>query len=239
MPTKFTKSAAWLFGVGFIFFRCWAEPSQNSSPVPPPATVQEFQENGLAYFPAGTFKDSDGSPDDHYGDSFAWYLHSIGEPPLLKSTVSSQAHAYRLMLIGFPNAKTFVLRLQIEESGSGKIFARETPFNGINFLLNKQDAVSNADVNAFLECVARADFWRLPTQVSPDPNVKILDGSYWFLEGAHRGEYHMIYRRNPESHLGTLTDVGRYLAKDLAHLDDSTIYMPRADRSEPLRRGDH
>jgi hypothetical protein len=233
MPARFIKSAAWLLAVGYTFFRCWAGPAQNSPPAGPPTILKEFQENGLAYFPAGTFK----KPDDHYGESFALYLRSIGEPPLLRSADNSQAHAYRLMIIGFPVGRTWVLRLQIEDDGSAKLFARETSFNGTNLLLNKQDSVSIADVNAFLECVKRADFWRLPTREEPEPRMN--DGSYWFLEGTRRGDYHMVYRRTPELHPVKFTDIGRYLAKDLAQLDDSTINIPRGDRSEPLRRGGH
>jgi hypothetical protein len=89
MPARFIKSAAWLLAVGYTFFRCWAGPAQNSPPAGPPTILKEFQENGLAYFPAGTFK----KPDDHYGESFALYLRSIGEPPLLRSADNSQAHA--------------------------------------------------------------------------------------------------------------------------------------------------
>jgi hypothetical protein len=234
---RFLKSATWLLAIGCVFFRCWAGPGHSSRPLEPPTILKEFQENGPPYFPAGTFKKPDGSPDDQYGESLGGYLRSIGEPPLLRSADNSQAHAYRLMIIGFPVGRTWVLRLQMGDDGSAKLFARETPFNGTNLLLNKQDSVSITDVNAFLECVKRADFWRLPTLEDPDSRIK--DGSYWFLEGTRRGDYHMVYRRSPELHPGKFTNVGRYLAKDLAHLDGSTIYIPRGDRSEPLRRGDH
>lgn len=237
MQPRFPKSATWLIAVGWVFFRSWAGPGQNSPPPGLPTILKEFQDNGLTYFPAGTFKKSDGSPDDQSGESFGRYLRSIGEPPLLRSADNSQAHAYRLMIFGFPVGRTWVLRLQIENDGSAKLFVREAPFNGTNLLLNKQDSVSIANVNAFLECVNRADFWRLPTGEDPDPRIK--DGSYWFLEGTRRGDYHMIYRRSPELHPDKFTDVGRYLAKNLAHLDDSTINIPRGDRSEPLRRGGH
>lgn len=52
------------------------------------------------------------------------------------------------------------------------------------------------------------------------------DGSYWFLEAVRHGEYHMVYRRTPELKPGRFTDIGRYLAKDLAQLDDSKIRVP-------------
>ena len=237
MQPRFPKSATCLLAVGCVFLRCWAGPGQSRRPLGPPTILKEFQDNGLNYFPAGTFKKPDGSPDDQSGESFGRYLRSIGEPPLRQSAGNSQARAYRLMIFGFPVERTWVLRLQIENDGGAKLFVREAPFNGTNLLLNKQATVSTADVNAFLECVKRADFWRLPTGEDPDPRIK--DGSYWFLEGTLRGDYHMVYRRSPELHPGKFTDVGRYLARDLAQLDDSTINIPRGDRSEPLRRGDH
>jgi hypothetical protein len=194
-----------------------ATPAQNNSRISSPSSLKEFYENGSSYFPPGTFMTPSGSPDDHFGDSIAWYLHEIGEPPLFKSAENSQAHAYRLIRIGFPAGKTLVLRLQIENDGTAKLFARKTPFDGTDFLLNREDSISITGVNQFLEFVKRGDFWQLPTRERTEPNVK--DGTYWFLEGVHHGSYHMVYRRAPELNSGGFTDIGRYLAKDLAQVD--------------------
>lgn len=126
-----------------------------------------------------------------------------------------------------------VIRLRIDSLGTAKIFAKKTPFDGTNLLVSKEASLPVEAENRFLECVKRADFWQLPTRELPEPQIP--DGSYWYLEGVRHGDYHMVYRRDPEGRPGPFTDMGRYLAKDLAQLDDSVISIPRADRSEPVR----
>jgi hypothetical protein len=233
MSAKRVILAVSLLAGGYARLQPLTERAQNNSPLKPPTSLKELQENSSLYFPPGTFKKPDGSADGRDGDGIAWYLREIGEPPLSGSDKTSEVHAYRLIRIGFPSGTTMVIRLQIDSLGTAKIFAKKTPFNGTNFLLNKTDSVSVAAVNEFLECVKRGDFWQLPTKVQAEPNVK--DGSYWYLEGLRHGEYHMVYRRNPESNPGSFTDIGRYLALDLANLGNS-VNIPRGDRLEPLRR---
>src|SRR5271156_242296 len=235
MGARYIKSLWFLVVAGFTLLSCPQGSGQSAPSAGSATTLNEYRENGLAYFPAGTFKKPDGSPDDDWADSWAWYLRGRGEPPLLRSTENSQAQAYRLTIIGFPGARTWIFRLQIEKNGTGRLFAKATPFDGTNFLLNRDDAISAADVNGFLESVKRAEFWQLPTREKPE--LDMPDGSYWFLEGTRQGEYHMVYRRSPEVKPSPYTDIGRYLSKDLANLPDSIIRIPRADISKPLRPG--
>jgi hypothetical protein len=233
-PAKYIKLAAWLLAIGYSCLLGPTASSQNSSPAGQPTSLKEFQDNGALYFPAGTFKKPDGSPDEHSGDGLAWHLRRIGEPPLAGPADNSQTHAYRLVWIGFPAGKMAVIRLKIENDGSAKVFAKQTPFDKADLLFAKEDSVPVEGVNRFLECVKRADFWKLPTREQHEPRV--VDGSYWYLEGVRQGDYHMVYRRYPEGRPGPFTDMGRYLAKDLAQLADSVIRIPRGDRSEPIRR---
>jgi hypothetical protein len=243
MSASFIKSRPWLLVVGYLCLQSVAVRAQNTSPVPPPGspkefrTLKEFKDMVASYFAPGTFKKPDGSTDDNRAEVLAIYLREIGEPPLLRSDNNLEPHAYRLHWTGFPAGKTLVVRLQIDSLGSAKVFAKSTPFNGTNLLLNKEEGVTVEGVDRFLECVERADFWHLPTVEQPEPQMP--DGSYWYLEGSRHGEYHIVYRRNPELHPNPFTDIGRYLAKDLAQLPDSIISIPRADRSEPARRVAH
>ncbi len=237
---RFIKLEVWLLAVVCACLLPSTTGGQNASPTPPPTSLnrfqslKEFRDMVDSYFPPGTFKKPDGSPDDSLANVLALYLRQIGEPPLLRSDSSSEPHAYRLHWTGFPGGKTVVIRLQIDSLGTAKTFAKKTRFDETNLLLSKEASVPAEAVNRFLECVKKADFWQLPAREEPEPQP--LDGSYWYLEGVRHGDYHMVYRRDPEGRPGPFTDMGRYLAKDLAQLDDSVINIPRADRSEPLRR---
>jgi len=234
MSGGLSKSALWLMAIGYSCLQAWTASAQTTSPAGQPASLKEFKDNGALYFPAGAFKKPDGSPDEHSGDGLAWHLRRLGEPPLLASADNFQPHAYRLIWIGFPAGKMAIIRLKVENNGTATIFAKQTPFDKADILFSKEESIPVEAVNRFLECVKRADFWKLPATEQPEP--KIVDGTYWYFEAVRDGDYHMVYRRYPEGRPGPFTDMGRYLAKDLAQLDDSIILIPRADRSEPLRR---
>jgi hypothetical protein len=221
----------------FVCLQLPVAQSQNNSATRPPKSVKEYEEIVSSYFPAGTFDASDASPDKNSWGGLALYLRGIEEPPLLKSAGNTEAHAYRLTIIAYPFAKTWIFRLQIETDGTAKLFAKQTPFNGTDLLFSKESSISTDGVNGLIECVKRGKLWQLPTKEQPEPQMP--DGSYWFLEAVHHGEYHMVYRRTPELKPGGFTDIGRYLAKDLAHLPDSVVAIPRGDRSEPARRAAH
>jgi len=116
-------SAAWcktilsLLAIGFFCLLAPRDRAQESSQAANKRTLKEFQENGSSYFPASTFVKPDGSPDENlkrFGNTIAWYLRGIGEPPLRSSAENLEPHAYRLIVIGFPVGTMFVLRLQIE-----------------------------------------------------------------------------------------------------------------------------
>jgi len=188
------------------------------------------------YFPGDSFTLNERPLSEQFSDHIAWlsvYLRSIGEPPLPNRSHDDLA-SYRLTFIGFPTGKIVVLRLQISRDGRAKIFAKQTAYDRTDLLLNQENTVSKEAVDAFLECVRKADFWRLPSVESPEPRMP--DGSSWYLEAAEPGHSHMVYRRTPELRPHSFTEIGRYLAKDLAQLSDSMISIPRADRSEPVRR---
>lgn len=214
-----TKPLLFLLVAVLGFLLCPRSSGQATPSAGSPPTLKEYRDNGLAYFPSGTFKKPDGSPDDDWADAWAWYLRERGEPPLLGSTEGSPAQSYRLMIIGFPVGRTRIFRLQIEKDGMAKLFIKITPFSETDFLLNREEVISATDVDGFLKRLEQAEFWQLPTREKPKPATTItIDGTYWFLEGTRKGEYHMVHRRNLEWEPSPLTDVGTYLSKDLAKL---------------------
>lgn len=223
MTVAFIKPLLFLPVAASLLLMC--PPRQNTTSAGSRATLKEYRDNGLAYFPADTFKKPDGSADHDWADSWAWYLRLRGEPPLFDSTEDPPSQAYRLTVVGFPGAKTWIFRLQIKRDGSGVLFTKLTPFNSTDFILDRHDAVSAEEVNGFLDSVKRAQFWKLPA--TEQPKAEATDGSYWFLEAKRDSEYHMVYRRSPEAKPSPYTDIGRYFSKDLAKLPDSIIRIPR------------
>jgi len=217
--------------------------SQNPASQGTDEAKRRLEENTSLYFPDRAFTLSRPSVDKQTRDGIAWlalYLRSIGEPPLRDPSDddSYKQESYRLVWMGFPGGKFFVLRLSIASNGAAKIFVKETsykptPYTEADLLLKQEGTPSSEAVNGFRELVARAKFWDLPSLLIPEPRMP--DGSYWYFEGAKPDQCHVVYRRNPESHPDSLTDMGKYLATTLAHLPDSVLNIPRSNRSEPIK----
>lgn len=237
MSLKLGKSLICLVVVGYSVSPPWARPQNDTSQTRSDAQ-KLLHENTDLYFPDRAFINPGGSVDKQLGERIAWlgvYLRSIGEPPLPND--SNKSESYRLVYIGFPTGKIVVLRLSISANGTARTFAKQTAYNQTSLLLDQENSASREAVNGFLESVARAKFWELPTVDSSEQRMP--DGSYWYLEGARSNQCHIVYRRTPELHPNSFTDIGRYLANDLAHLSDSVLAIPRGDRSEPARRTGH
>jgi hypothetical protein len=125
----------------------------------------------------------------------------------------------------YPSGKGVVLRLVIGESGEARLSVVVTTGEG-TVVLKKTESASAQAVSGFLTILERSNFWSLPTSEVDEPPL-IRDGAIWAIEGIRDGSYHIVYRRNPKP--SRYTEVGRYLAKDLARLDDSTFFAEPAN----------
>lgn len=164
----------------------------------------------------------------------AWHLNGVEEPPLVVPPAGFEIEAYRLTWMGFPSGRGVILRLQILPDGTGQLFVRQVSMSSAGLLPAKdaQDlAVPAAGVNRFLELIGKANFWTLSYKV---PEPLIFDGSDWILEGVHNQEYHAVSRHEPDGSF--LTEIGRYLAEDLAHLPKTVISIPRWEPPVLVRR---
>jgi hypothetical protein len=61
----------------------------------------------------------------------------------------------------------------------------------------------------------------------PDPRHRTisLDTVDWVFEGARAGTYHVVFRESPKA--SPFTDMVKFLARDLAKLDEATVPQPR------------
>jgi hypothetical protein len=148
------------------------------------------------------------------------FLLAHSEPPDLGAQCENIC--FRLIRRSNPSARTLILRLETGRDGTAKVSAKI--FDGINdVILNRTDSVSASDVRGFLSVVKQGNFWQLPTtEVQEGPPIQ--DGNYWIIEGLQAGTYHLVRRRHPKP--SPYTEIGRYLGKKLAGLDDSVFFVP-------------
>lgn len=183
--------------------------------------VSSQLEQDAPYFPARAFGDP------AMVQIFTKLLARSGEPSLYKLISDHEVHSYRLLWLT-PAGRLVSVRLSVMQQGGGTLFTKVlTGSRGARYpdtvLVNRQTPVSGKDVAQLLDLMASSQFWSLSETASAP---RVLDGEIWLLEGVRNGKYHAAYRYSPEP--GLYTQIGRYLAKDLARLDDSTISIAQS-----------
>jgi hypothetical protein len=193
-----------------------APAAQSTEAVKPSPTPEARLEQDASYFQAQAFGDP------AMVQVFTKFLARSGEPSLYKLISDHEAHSYRLLWLT-PAGRLVTVRLSVLQEGGGTLFTKVlTGSRGARYpdtvLVNRQTSVSKKEVAQLLDLMASNQFWSL-SETAPAPRV--LDGEFWLLEGVRNGKYHAAYRYSPQP--GLYTRIGRYLAKDLARLDDSII----------------
>jgi hypothetical protein len=157
------------------------------------------------------------------------FLGYMGEPSLLEAAKDTSVHSFRVTWVGGQNGHAVAVRLVVDVDGGGQVTSAVTSFEFTGIKRTKY-SVSAADVEKLLQLVENAGFWsmrRTERRTDGDTGRKVyeFDGTFWMVEGVRNGSFHHVYRRSPEP--SPFTEVGRYLAKDLAKLDDSVIFIPK------------
>jgi hypothetical protein len=161
--------------------------------------------------------------------SISALLGYMGEPSFLKAAKDTSVHSFRVTWVGGQTEHAVAVRLVVGADGSGQITSAVASFKS-NRVEKGKISVSVPDVEKLLQLVEKAGFWSMrPTELRTDGDtgrkVYELDGTFWTLEGVRNGSFHYVYRRS--SAPSPFTEVARYLAKDLAKLDDSVIFIPK------------
>jgi len=170
--------------------------------------------------------------DTGIADTFTNFLTALDETSLF-AVKDSQATSYRLIWFR-PGLMPVAVRIAVQKNGLGDLEAKVVSqhakvINKKKLILDKntglaidRTALIPADkVGILLELVQQSDFWSLGPE---EPDSALLDGPMCVLEGIRDGKYHVVYRYSPKA--SNFTHVAKYLAKDLAQLDDSIISIP-------------
>jgi hypothetical protein len=155
-------------------------------------------------------------------------LADLGEPSLFEASKDPGLVSYRVSYFSTDPVHETAVRIVVNSDGIGEITSAVSSGNP-RVIKKTKNAILTAEVHHFLQLVENAGFWSADRS-SPDPNAKgssehryLLEGSWWMLEGARNGSFHYEYRRNPAP--SSLTEIGCYLAKDLAKPDGQEIPM--------------
>ena len=191
-----------------------------------PGSAPRQGNNAASYFPNGTV--------NSFADFFSSYLSSIGEPSLLASAKGPSTVSYRLVCMGCQTPNLLVVRLSLNPDGSAAVTTTSATLNisGPSTIGDKiQHSVTAAEADQFFKLIEKAGFWSMPSDEpeNPDPHHRSykLHPGHWVFEGARRGSYHVVYREGPKQ--SPFTEMVRFLAKNLAKLDEPTIpYAPPA-----------
>jgi hypothetical protein len=178
--------------------------------------LQQLETNNaslfLDYFPPETFT---GGGVDLQTFWYSRDLYALGEKPLWP--LDSSGVTYRFTHLGaFTGPKSATLTVLPDGTGTVRIKA-------LNPSRDKQEmddsrTVTAEQVSKFLGALAKADYWRVPTE-KPSRG---LDGAEWILEGQQNGRYRVVVRwcpgiesRDPE--MLAFADAARLLLEFSGH----------------------
>jgi hypothetical protein len=176
--------------------------------------------NAPVYFPSGQTEAS----------IFSVILASLSEPSLLEAAKDANVLSFRVSYFTPVPVREVAVRLFVNADGSGQITSAVS-LGAAAGVKRTQNSVSAAEVNKLLQLLEKVEFWSMSSIEHTEPKtdaagrpVYVLDGSWWMVEGVHEGSFHYVYRRNPKP--SPITEVGCYLAKDLAKPEGSAISIP-------------
>lgn len=170
----------------------------NPEPMPDDSQPRNIQ---TKYFPDLVFSSLRES-DDFTVQWYSQHLEAMREPSLFQaSKMGDKLHSYRFLWL-----RTFshpiAIRLSIESDGTGTLIYVLTSGGGGyepgEIRTNRSVSLTRKQVSEFLDCLKKADFWKLPTEEEVPEGVVQLDGAQWIIEGVKDGKYHIVDRWSPE-----------------------------------------
>lgn len=123
-------------------------------------------------------------------------LSDIGQPPVCSEPVGEQNERYRFMWVPTFEHPAFV-RVDIDSAGAATlltyVWSGAGGYEWGGSIKNARKLTPEEQSELF-ETLADLGFWTLPSQVDRPPNVVVLDGTEWLIEGAKDGKCHVVSR---------------------------------------------
>lgn len=123
-------------------------------------------------------------------------LSDIGQPLLCAQPVPPHQEWYRFIWVPTFEHPAF-LRVDVESDGTASLLARVwSGAGGYEWGKSVKSArkVTTEEQSDLFETLADIGFWTLPSQVERPPNVVVLDGTDWLIEGVKDGKCHVVTR---------------------------------------------
>ena len=123
-------------------------------------------------------------------------LSDIGQPPLCSEAVGAHNESYRFMWVPTFEHPAF-LRVDIDSDGAATLLTHVwSGAGGYEWGKSVKNArkLTPEEQSDLFETLADLGFWTLPSQVDRPPNVVVLDGTEWLIEGVKDGKCHVVSR---------------------------------------------
>jgi hypothetical protein len=172
------------------------------------------------YFPPHVFDPVRPERGDAIAEWFAGYLRKMDEPSLYADEGQKALRCFRFIRIS-PLGTEVVVRLSVAVDGA-KLTAKVARGDG-TLLLERHSDVDSAELEHLAQLLQDSRFWSLPSAEPPE-QPQMMDGEIWLIEAVDTKPYHGVFRNNPKP--SRYTEIGRFLAKSLAKVDDSIIKVP-------------
>lgn len=127
---------------------------------------------------------------------YAKELAEISQPLLCPDTVSGGREWYRFLWVPTFSPPVF-LRIDIEPDGTAELLTYTWEGQG-GYDWGKPEKkvrkLSWEEEGDLFYSLADIGFWSLPAKVDLPPDVVVLDGTHWLLEGVKGGKCHVVIR---------------------------------------------
>lgn len=123
-------------------------------------------------------------------------LAGIGQPLLCPDLVSEGKQWYRFLYVPTFFPPVFI-RIDIEPDGTATLLSYTWKgAGGYEWGSNERKSrkLTLEEENDLFATLADIGFWTLPAEVDNPPNMIMLDGTDWFLEGVKDGRCHVVRR---------------------------------------------
>jgi carboxypeptidase family protein len=129
-------------------------------------------------------------------DLYSEHLRDLGQPALCHEPIPDQAEWYRFLWV-----PTFdhpvLLRVDVDSDGIANlltvVWSGEGGYEWAKPLKTHKKLTWDEQGDLFA-AMADIGFWTLPSEVEGSPNVIVLDGTEWLIEGVKDGKCHVVIR---------------------------------------------